>query len=48
MVDLAGFAGQLGQMFKPGQDPMSDGLLITVSMRNALPSFKYCLTRLFL
>jgi len=27
---------------------MSDGLLTTVSMRNALPSFRYCLTRLCL
>jgi hypothetical protein len=27
---------------------MSEHLLITVSMRSALPSFRYCLTRLCL
>jgi hypothetical protein len=42
VVDLAGFADELGQMLEPGQDPTSAGLLITVSMRSALPSFRYC------
>ena len=48
VVDLAGLADQLGQASSRAGTPMSAGLLITVSMRSALPSFRYCFTRLCL
>ncbi len=47
-IDLTALFDQLSQVFEPGEHADVLGLLMTVSMRSALPSFRYCLTRLCL
>ena len=47
-VDVAGFVEEFGRCSSRARTPMSAGLLMTVSMRRALPSLRYCWTRLCL
>ena len=48
VVDLRALEISSGRCSRRASTPMSFGLLTTVSILSALPSFRYCLTRLCL
>lgn len=44
--NVAGLGDCVGHVLEPGRAPMSERLLMTVSMRSSFPSSRRCLTRL--